>query len=347
MAPNNKYRIGIDIGNNSIKLVAYDFKKNSKLSRLAQINLVKEERIQAVDDQNETEMLKAVQEIIHELPYKKSSIRICLSAEMNNVFMVRLPQVGENEIKQTLYWELGPLLPKPVKNYEYDYRIVKQDNKKKEIFVLAGVYDKQRMKRIMKVFSNLGKDVDIFETDTLPAINLYLNKSGGLKEPLGFLQLGAAHSQYTVLIPGHNPGFLFIPFGGNTLNNMIMDQKEVSFFMAESMRHKKDKKDSSKSSWLFNSQKNSVLQDNLERLADSVIRFNLYHHQKTDKMVNKIIVTGGLLNDNYISKTLQKDAHFFHASCEFWDPLKDYFPSESLEQYEPYHFTTALSLALI
>lgn len=347
MAGKIKYRIGIDIGSNSIKLVSYNLKKNSDLSRLAQVDLVSEDRVQHPDEVDETHLMSALTELLQDVPNKKSSIRICLTAARNNVFIIHLPQVSEHELKQTLYWELGPLLPNPVKDYEYDYKILEQKNTKKEMSVLVGVYHRERLDRIMKIIGGLGKDVDIFETDTLPAIDLYLTTTGGLVEPIGFLQLGAAHSQYTVLIPGHHPGFLFIPFGGNTLNDSIMKQKEVPFLTAESLRHKGNKKVSKKKSWQYPVNIKSALRDTLQELANKVVRYNVFHQQRTEQIVKKIIVTGGLLNDKFVAQTLLQDSKFFGVPCEFWDPLEDFFPKQLLTQHQPYHFTTALSLALI
>jgi len=347
MAGKIKNRVGIDIGSNSIKLVSYNLKKNSDLSRLAKVNLVSEDRVQHPDEVDETHLANALTELLQDVPNNKSSIRVCLTAARNNVFIIQLPKVSENEIKQALFWELGPLLPNPVKEYEYDYKVLKHKNSKDEMYVLVGVYRRDRMDRIMKIIRGLGKDIDILETDTLPAIDLYLTTTGGLVEPIGFLQLGAAHSQYTVLIPGHHPGFLFIPFGGNTLNDLIMKQKEVPFLTAESLRHKGNEKVSKKRSWQYPVTMKSALEDALEGLANKVIRYNVFHQQKTEQIVKKIIVTGGLLNDKFVAQTLLQDSKFFGVPCEFWDPTEDFFPKQLLKQHPPFHFSTALSLALI
>lgn len=346
MTSKAKYRIGIDIGSNAIKLVSYHLKKKSELSRLALIDLVKEERVQHPDEVDETHLMSVVHELLQELPYKKASIRICLTATMNNVFIIPMPQIAEHELKQALFWELGPLLPEPVKNYEYDYRIFRQDNKKKRIVVLVGVYLRERLERILKVFSGLGKDVDILETDALSALDLYLTTAGEIEESIGFLQLGAAHSQYTILIPGHNPGFLFIPFGGNTLNELIAKQKGISFLTAESLRRNEDGEVSVKSSQKSAIYKNPGFRDTLQRFANTIIRFNIHHQKKTGQTVNKIVVTGGLLNDHFIARTLQQDSNFFQVPCEFWDPVRNFFPKELFEPHQAYHFASALSLAL-
>ena len=330
MASKADLRIGIDIGSNAIKMVSHHPKKDAGLSRLALLDLIQEAKVHRPNDVDDTHILNGLHQLLNELPYKKASIRVCLSATMNNLFVVTIPHVGEQELKQALFWELGPLLPDPAKNYEFDYQVLSSDPKKKKRTVLIGVFKKDRLERILKVFNGLGKGIDILETDILSALDLFLEEFQKIEETIGFLQLGAAHSNYVVLSPESDPKFLFIPFGGNTLNNTIAGDMEVSFLEAENHRRKKE----------------VDVHSALQNFADTIIRFNIHYFQKTGSTLNKIFVTGGLLNDSFVAHTLQSSPDFFQVPCEFWDPLKTHFPEEKIESQHQYHFASALGLVL-
>jgi type IV pilus assembly protein PilM len=332
-------RIGIDIGSNSIKLVSYSPKGKPVLSRLSLIDLIKEEIVQRPEDITESHIMAGIKELLEGLPYKKASIRVCLSESINNLFVVDIHGVGEQELKQALFWELGPLLPKPVNNYEYDYQILQNDHKKKKITVLVGVYNKENLKRILKIFKNLGKSVDILETDTLSALDLFVSLSGNLKYSVALLQVGATHSNYTILTPDSHPNFLFIPFGGNRLNEIIAKNRGISFLSAEIFRRRNETTDDSIS------QDPDIL-DALQQFISTIVRFNIYHRIRTGKTPRKIYITGGLLADRFIYKAFRQSSDLFQAPCEFWDPVENYFPKEKIQPHHQYHFASALGLAL-
>jgi Tfp pilus assembly PilM family ATPase len=313
------------------------------LSRLGLIDLIKEEIVQRPEDITESHIMAGLKELLEGLPYKKASIRVCLSESINNLFIVHIHRVGEQELKQALFWELGPLLPKPVNNYEYDYQVLQIDHKKKKMTVLVGVYNKENLKRILKIFKNLGKSVDILETDTLSALDLFVSLSGNLKSSVALLQLGATHSNYTILTPDSYPNFLFIPFGGNRLNEIIVKNHGISLLSAENLRRRNGHINGKIEDSI--SQDHDIL-DTMQQFISTIVRFNIYHRIRTGKAPSKIYITGGLLADQFISKTFQQSNDLFRVPCEFWDPVNNYFPKEKIQPHYRYHFASALGLAL-
>lgn len=346
MAKKIEYRIAFDIGNHSIKMVSYHQKGSDGLSQLALINLVDKERAQRPQDVNDLHIGEGIRHLINQLPYKKASLRVCLSATMNNLFVVTIPEVAEQELKQALFWELGPLLPDPVKNYEYDYQLLNHNHKRKKMTVLIGVVEKGRLERIFKLFGRLGKGVDILETDTLSALDLFLTQYPDSEETVGFLQLGATHCNYAILSPEQDARFLFLPFGGNKLSDVLVKAKEIPFLSAEELRRGKQPDlplDEGEESLPLNSPE---IDDALKKFATTIVQFNIHHHHRTDTEVSKIFVTGGLLNDRFVEEALNREDSLLNVPCEFWDPVPDYFPAKSVDSKNRYHFASALGLAL-
>ncbi|MFQ6675711.1 MAG: pilus assembly protein PilM [Fidelibacterota bacterium] len=325
------FRIGIDVGSNALKMVSYHPRKQDELSQLALIDLLRETKVQSPDEISDSHVFQAISEWLKGLPYKKASIRVSLSAKMNNLFTVTIPEVSEKELKTTLFWELGPLLPEPVKSYEYDYQILGRNHKKKKLTLLVGVFEKDRLDRIFKLFNRLGKTVDVLETDTLAALDLFLKDAGELTECTGFLNLGASHTHYAIVAPDRDPAFLFIPFGGNTVNAALARREDISVLEAEELRRNGGE---------------GPVSEGVDMLTNTVARFNVHYQNKFGLAMKKIYVTGGLANDSVIASALKGSSGVLELPCELWDPLGSHFPEERIKPEFTYHFAPALGLVM-
>lgn len=312
-------------------MISYHPKKHHELSQLALVDLLRDGKVQNPDDITDSHVFKAISEWLKTLPYKKASIRVSLSAKMNNLFTVTIPEVSEKELKTALFWELGPLLPDPVKSYEYDYQILRRDHKKKKMTLLVGVFKKDRLDRMFKLFNRLGKTVDVLETDALSALDLFLKEREDLGECTGLLLLGASHSHYTLVAPDSDPAFLFIPFGGNTVNTALAKHEDISLLEAEEFRR--------------NGKKDAV-PEGVETLTNAVARFNVHVQHKTGQSVKKIYVTGGLVNDSAIASTLNGSSGALEVPTELWDPLGSHFPEDRIKPEFTYRFAPALGLVM-
>ncbi len=342
MARRRDFRIALDIGGNCIKMVSYhlDSTKTSRLSRLWLTDLIAEETIKRPADASEALFEEAFAGWIKDTPYKKASVRLCLSASESNLFVVTLPHVGIEDLDKALFWELRPLLSQPVENYRYVYQVLSHE--KKQITLLVGLYEKNRLERVLRILKKVGMRPDVVETDTLAAVDLFLKELDEIDKPLGFLQLGANHSNYAILSPDDHPHFLFIPFGGNKLTEMIAKDKGISFSKAETVRRAAGKKKTGKKK----TGDIKYIDEMIGDLSRTIVRFNAHYREKTGQKLSKIYMTGGLLNDPIIAKAVSGKRSSFQVPSEFWDPLENYFPQELIEPNYSYHFTSALGLAL-
>ena len=342
-------RVGIDMGSNSIKMVSYHNENETDRSQLGLIELVNDENAYFQEEISETHFQNGINGFLKELSSEKLSIRVCLSSTMNNVFILNVPQVEMRDLNKTINWELSPLLPEPVDMYQYDYQILNNDDKEKKITLLIGLFEKDRIRQIIKLAGGINRSIDILETDTLSALDIFLNDFEEIEESIGFLQLGSAHSNYVILSPDQYPRYLFIPFGGNTLNDVITQQKGFSFFDAENFRRKNSTKMNSgqeEDSYISDLTLDHDIHNALHNFANTIIQFNIHHETKTDQSVKKIYLTGGLLNDERITQTFQQSPDFFQVPCEFWDPLEKYIPKEIIKPSHQFLFSSALGLAL-
>ncbi len=362
MAKSAKFRIGIDIGTNAIKVASYHAqKKRMKLSKLLKFDFLQEDIVQNVTDVNETHVMTAVKNMLNELPYRRASIRVGLSSDFHNIFCMQVPQVAQHELKQTLYWELTPLLPGPVENYEYDYTILPQTEKKK-LNILLAVMKTSRMEWLDKLFKSLSTQMDILETPVLPAVDLFFKSNPKQSDTVGFLQLGASNSSYTIVDSKNHPEFLFIPFGGNTMNSNIADQRDIPFAEAEFLRlgirhtsaygneetveEARERQEAMEVSRTALYMENEEIAAGLKNLSRMVKQMNMRHDYQTGETVSRIYVTGGLLNDDFVGKFFRFSNDFFDVPSEVWDPIETYYPHLEADSAYLYQFGPAIGLAV-
>jgi len=346
VAKTNKIRIGIDIGTNSIKLALYSTKKKLKKSKtLIKYDYLEEDVVTDIRAVNETHIVTALKELLGEVPYRRAIINVGLSTDFQNMFFLQLPQIASHELKQALFWELAPLLASAVDNYEYDFSLLPQTEKKK-INVLLAVVEKSRLEWLQKVFKSLSGSLNLLETATLPTVDLFNKIHPKLDMTIGLLQLGGSNSHYTILDQSQYPEFLYIPFGGNTLNTIISKTADIPLKEVEYLRRGMLERSSSNQLIQTLYMENPVIEKKLKDLSLTIRKQNFRHFYSTGQKVEKLFVTGGLVNDSFIHSFFSHSEQIMDIPAEVWDPIKKYYPDIKISKKNAYQFSTALGLAL-
>ena len=268
-----------------------------------------------------------------------------LSAKYQNLFFLQLPQIASHELKQALFWELAPLLPDPVDNYEFDFALLPQSEKKK-VNILLAVIKKTRVEWLQKVFKSLSANISVLETSTLPTIELFHKSHPKSSETIGLLQLGGSNSHYTIVDPNSHPEFLYLPFGGNNLNSIIAKTSNVAFIEIEYLRRGVLEMSSNNEPLSALYMSNSNISRALKDMSLTLRKLNFRHFYNTGQKVGKLYVTGGLLNDSFIRSFFTLSEDILEIPSEIWDPIHQYYPSIEVTSGNEYQFSTAIGLAL-
>lgn len=346
MAKAKKIRIGVDIGTNSIKVASYFTKKKSrKFNQLLKYDFLEEDIVTDIREVNETHIMNGLKKVLSELPYKRADMNVGLSASFQNTFFLQLPQIASHELKQALFWELAPLLSEPVDNYDYDYAILPQTAKKK-VNVLLAVIHKNRIEWLQKVFKSLSTSMSVLETSTLPTIDLFQRSNPKMSEVVGVLQLGGSNSHYTIVDPGQHPEFLYLPFGGNNLNRTIAKAADIPFAEVEYLRRGILETSTSDIPLTTLYMENQKVENQLKDLALTIRKLNFRHFYNAGQKVEKLYVTGGLLNDSFIRSFFTLSEKIMEIPAEVWDPIEDYYPDITVDTSNAHQYSTAIGLSL-
>ena len=346
MAGSKKLTIGIDIGTNAIKIAAhYSKKKLRNKAMLLKYDYFNEGEVKDIRDVNETHIVNGLKDLLGELPYRRAIINIGLSTSFQNIFFLQLPQIAAHELKQALFWELAPLLAKAVDNYEYDFSMLPQTEKKK-VNVLLAVVEKNRIEWIQKVFKSLSGNINLLETTTLPTVDLYYNSHSDLDQTVGILHLGGSNSHYTILDVNQYPEFLYLPFGGNTLNAIIAKSADIPIKEVENLRKEIQELSSNGQPLHMLYMQNKQVGKQLKNLSLTIRKQNFRHFYHTGQKVEKLIVTGGLVNDSFIHSFFTHSEKIMEIPAEMWDPISEYYPDHIIDETNAYQFSTAIGLAM-
>lgn len=346
MARGKKISIGVDIGTNAIKVAVYYNKKSSrKHAKLLKYDFLEEDVVKDVREINETHVMTGVKSLLSDLPYKRADINVGLSAKYQNLFFLQLPQIATHELKQALFWELSPLLADPADDYEYDFTLLPQTQKKK-LNVLLAVIKRNRIEWLSKVFKSLSTTVKVLETSTLPTVQLFHRMNPKIAEAVGILHLGGSNSHYTIIDSAQHPEFLYLPFGGNNLNSIIAKTSEIPFIEVEYLRRGVLEVSSNNEPITALYMENKVVGQKLKELSMTIRKLNFRHFYNTGQKVEKLYVTGGLLNDSFIKSFFTLSEEIMEIPAEIWDPMEQYYPDLEVTTGNQYQFSTAIGLAL-
>ena len=289
--------------------------------------------------------MNGVKTLLKELPYKRADINVGISAKFQNLFFLQLPQIATHELKQALFWELTPLLSDPVDNYEYDFALLPQTQKKK-LNVLLAVIKKGRIEWLQKVFKSLSTSIRVLETSTLPTVELFHKMNPKMDDAVGILQLGGSNSHYSILDHGQYPEFLYLPFGGNNLNTIIAKSAEIPFIEVEYLRRGVLEVSSNDQPLTALYMQNKNVGKKLKELSLTIRKLNFRHFYNTGSKVSKLYVTGGLLNDSFIKSFFTLSEEIMEIPAEVWDPLETFFPEVEITTGNQFQFSSAIGLAL-
>lgn len=346
MAKAKKIRIGIDIGTNSIKLATYYTKRKSKKhSMLIKYDFLEEDVVTDIREVNETHIMTGLKTLLSEVPYRRADINVGLSVQYQNLFFLQLPQIATHELKQALFWELAPLLADPVDQYDFDYAIL-PPNQKKKVNVLLAVIKKNRIDWLQKVFKSLSTNMHLLETTTLPSVDLFMRSNPKLAEPVGILQLGGSNSHYTILDTKQHPEFLYLPFGGNTLNRVIAKAADIPFVEVEYLRRGVLELSTTGQPLTSLYMENNKIAAQLKELALTLRKLNFRHFYNTGQKVEKLYVTGGLMNDSFIHSFMTLSEDIIEIPAIIWDPIQEYYPNIEITPSKAFQFSSAIGLAM-
>lgn len=233
--------IGIDIGNNSIKMV--QIKKNNKIKfGMQQVpgGMINQGRIETPD-----QLAEIIKKIVKYNKIKGNKCSLCLSCSELIVRELRIPEMTDDQIMGNIRNEITSLLPLNHEEYSTDYKVLEY------IESNEGTPGKLRLmvvavpKSIVQTYTNALKKakLKLVYIDVIPNIAEKLIRWAALNPFLankfsnvGIIDFGAHTTNITLLHNGVYNIHKTINNGGDYLTSLIAEKLNIDIMEAEKIK---------------------------------------------------------------------------------------------------------------
>lgn len=232
----NKGIIGLDIGSNALKVAELKQSRGRyQLKTIGESFLPPESIVNKVITKPET-VSEYIANLIRDLGIKSKNVAISVSGHSVIIKKVTLPAMSNDELAESIPWELEQYLPQSIEDVNYDYQILPGETPEGNMDVLIVAAKKDITNEYVNIVSDVGLrpvivDVDVFALENMYEINY--DASEGL---IALVNVGASVTNINILKDGVSVFTRDISTGGNQYTEWLMKELDVDFVEAEQMK---------------------------------------------------------------------------------------------------------------
>lgn len=295
--------LGIDIGNDSIKIV--ELKRDKNKARLVTYGFSENVNIGKNTWQNSpTNTAKIIQKIIKSSGM--TSTNAVASLPTFSVFssVLNLSNVTKKDIASAVHWEAKKVIPLPLDEMILDWKIIKnpEEEESNDIRVLLTGAPQTLVKKYIEIFKKAKVNLLSLETETFSLVRSLI---GHDQSTILLLEIGATTTDVTIVDKGIPMLNRSIDVAGETITKAIAKNLNVDLDQAEQFKY--DMGISSLDSAEEGVPK--IITESISPIVNEIkYAINLFRGKNGEKKIEKIVLSGGssfLPNlTTYLSKVL-------------------------------------------
>ena len=233
-----KLCVGIDIGASSVKLC--QLKKTGRglmLERFGVVNLPSETVVDGAL-MNSARVVEAIQELVAVHRVKVKQVALAISGHSVIIKKIPLPQMNRQELEASIQWEAEQFIPFDINDVYIDVQIVNpQSAQPGQMDVVLVAAKKDFVNEYTSVILEAGLepvvcDVDAFAVENMFAANYDVPKD----QTIALVNIGAAKTNINIVAMGISSFTRDLSVGGNSFNEELQKQLNVSQEEAETMK---------------------------------------------------------------------------------------------------------------
>ncbi|WP_243832446.1 type IV pilus assembly protein PilM [Orenia marismortui] len=288
---NNKNIIGLDIGEETIKLTeVYTSWGNIVLNDLAIIDTPEGAVVEGKIN-NLTLLQEKIQESLEENEFSANKVVAAISGEQVVSRMIDIPEMPEEELSEAVKWEARDKLPIQIENAIFDYEILnKKEDGGYQLLIIA--VERKLIDKYLQLFDMLDLNPVAIEIEPVAIARtvdrLYMDPT------ICVIDIGTKTTDISILNNGRLLFTRTVSMGGESITQDIAEAHDFSFEQAEEYK---------KESNLFNNEESNLI---VRNLTTSIYRSLDYFQVKyKDFDIDKVVLTGGGANminfDRYLT----------------------------------------------
>lgn len=242
----------------------------------------------------------------------------------------------DTALRSAILHELESLYPIDLKEYFFNFSLVRSDKEYQTVFVCAS--PKTVVHAYVNVLVKAGLIPIVFDLETLSVGRALLEKSDRKKTIL-IADIGARSVNAGVFENNAISSIFFIPRAGMSITNRIASTFKISLNTAEKL-----KRECNIYSHGCDSKYAYIIEKELDAIIREIKKYIQYHFHNTSKPVDSIILCGGSALLPGIRKYFQSH---FQQNVEIRNPLKKLsLPKMEINRRRSLYFANVVGLAL-
>lgn len=230
--------VGLDIGSNSVKAVELKRAKGGfQLQHFGMLPLPSEAIVDGAL-MNSNAVVDAVMELFQKEKIKTKDIATSLSGHSVIIKKIRLPQMTEEELEESIQWEAEQYIPFDISDVNLDVQILNTDiHDVGQMEVVLVAAKKDMINDYVSVIAECGLNPVIMDVDSFAIENMYeVNYDIGPGDIVVLANIGASIININILKNGTSTFTRDINIGGNQYTEEIQKQLSVSYEEAEALK---------------------------------------------------------------------------------------------------------------
>ena len=301
--------LGIDIGTTNIKMIEL----SGTLDDITLENYGILETYGYLERNNaaiQTNYFKLVEEITTDLlkklllVFKPKTKRVFFSLPVFSSFITNfdLPFINDKDIARAVPFEAKKYIPIPLEDLEINWMVISKEEKdergKSQIVLIAT--PKELIQKYQRIAQSLNLNLLGWEIEGLSIVRSLIGED---KTPMLIADIGTQISNLFVIESGFLITYETLNIGGAEITHIISQSLGVTKERAEEFKKIKGFKVAPQEMGVVN-----VLMPIVDNFGNEILRMADIYYQKTNKKIERIILTGGMANmpglDEYFTSFL-------------------------------------------
>jgi len=233
----NSQAFGLDISDFSLKIAMLEKDKNDlKLASFGRANIVSG-IIEKGEIKNEERLSEIIKNTLGQIKGKKIRIKYVIASlpeEKSFLDRVRLPLMGQKEIKTAIRFEIENYIPFPLEKVYFDFDKIQQNYENYQEVLIAAI-PKDISESYLRVLKKAGLQPLALEPECL-SISRALIKKNEIISPVLIIDLGKTRTTFIFFSENNIKFTSTIPFSSGQLTSAISEKIKVSLEEAEKIK---------------------------------------------------------------------------------------------------------------
>ena len=301
----SKNRVGLDIGNHSIKIV--------ELSGIPEKGAVACFGLKKIMGSSQDAVVTSIKSLAEELRISAKDVNISVSGPSLIVRLISMPKMSDAELAGAVRFETEKFIPFDINDCILDFQILNREVKdKNNIDILLAAAKKEYVWQRIKTVEEAGFVVKTVDVDIFAIMNSFLKNSPSLDQSktLALLNIGASSTDLSIL-RGSLPVFVReIAMGSNEFSAAIAKKTGLTQDQSEELKLAPREK---------LAEVVSCTKPVVTNLLDEVRLSFGYHENQSGRGVDEICISGGGAEMAGLEEAFQEA---FGSKPRYWDPFQ-------------------------